>query len=345
MKVIHCADVHIGSPLMGVANSNARRHELLKAFEQMVNYAYNVGAEAVVIAGDLLDKEGVTTNELSSLASVMARYPIQYFIVAGNHSGQGDYDRLQRLASKNVHFFGKEWKGFSVADVGIYGMELDGNDSERWSNARIDSGKKFNVVVLHADLENTVYGEVDVNWLVSNNVNYVALGHRHAFEHKKAQNTHFVYSGVLEIRGFDERQDSGFVLIDTDTGKIAHVSQAIRRVSDVEVDCNGVEDDIQLKQRVDAALRTVDVNNYINVTLKGYTEGRVHADRIKQDLKGRFFALRVKDETKIRLDLSKLPESTIAGRFVRVVKNNADGDIADDILRLGLSALQGEDLE
>lgn len=343
VKIIHCADIHIGSPLTGVANSAARRHELLKAFEQMTNYAYNVGAEAVVIAGDLLDKEGVTSNELSSLATAMARYPVNYFVVAGNHGG-GDYGRLRSLTTPNVRYFDERWRSYTLGNVCISGMELDGNDAEKWKEVATDKSK-YNIVVLHADIDSDDYGELNTDVLVSQQVNYVALGHRHTFMHKRIGKTDFVYSGVLEIRGFDERQDSGFVLIDTDSGKIQFVKQALRSVSDVTVDCNGVSDDLQLRRKVENALKDVDKENYINVTLTGYTEERVHANRIRQDLKGRFFALRIKDETHIRLDMSKLPQSTLAGRFCRLVMQELSPEVREDVVRMGLSALYGEELQ
>ena len=43
MKILHTADVHLDSPLTGVAQGNVRRRELLKAFLEMAKYCDNNG--------------------------------------------------------------------------------------------------------------------------------------------------------------------------------------------------------------------------------------------------------------------------------------------------------------
>ena len=68
MKIIHTADIHLDSPLIGVKDAPKRRQKLLQAFVNLAEYAKNNGVQAVVVAGDLFDDEFVTEQTIKSVA-------------------------------------------------------------------------------------------------------------------------------------------------------------------------------------------------------------------------------------------------------------------------------------
>ena len=58
MKLIHCADLHLDSPLeanLPPEKVRGRRAELLSSFAKLVRLADENGVSAILIAGDLFD--------------------------------------------------------------------------------------------------------------------------------------------------------------------------------------------------------------------------------------------------------------------------------------------------
>jgi len=60
MKILHCADLHLDSPMRGLARHEGAPMEALRgatrmAFERAVDLTIDEGAGAMVVAGDLYD--------------------------------------------------------------------------------------------------------------------------------------------------------------------------------------------------------------------------------------------------------------------------------------------------
>ena len=65
MKLIHCADLHLGSRMesgLPPAKAQERRMELLHTFVNMVERASSEGVEAMLLCGDLFDTEQVSVR-------------------------------------------------------------------------------------------------------------------------------------------------------------------------------------------------------------------------------------------------------------------------------------------
>ena len=73
MKFIHTADIHLDSPLVGVADAKQRRYELLQALSDMSDYADNNGIGAIVVAGDLFDDKFATLSTVKSVADIIGK--------------------------------------------------------------------------------------------------------------------------------------------------------------------------------------------------------------------------------------------------------------------------------
>lgn len=62
MKIIHCADIHLGSGISYIedpAKRRERQDELLETYRRMFRYAVLNEIEAIIIAGDLFDTDQV----------------------------------------------------------------------------------------------------------------------------------------------------------------------------------------------------------------------------------------------------------------------------------------------
>ncbi|MCH5156633.1 MAG: metallophosphoesterase [Clostridiales bacterium] len=342
MKIIHCADIHLDSPLIGVKDSGARRHELLVALMNMSEYANNNGVSAIIVAGDLFDDRFATSSTVESVAEIVRASKAAWFVLRGNHGGRDPYVKLHELCSQ-INFFEDSWTSYNLGNVTICGRELGHNDVEQWGRLSLDASR-YNIVVLHGDIDDDSYGLIDKRALANSGARYVALGHRHTFAEHKLGVVRACYSGVLESRGFDE-PTSGFVEIDTDTDKICFIKQPIRSVVTTLIDVTDITSDIALQRLVSDTVADVSPRNYLNVVLCGSVTADLHTSVVKQLLQDRFFALRIKDETTTKIDVSSLlNEVSLRGEFVKLAMNEKDEKLRDEIIKLGLLALNGGNL-
>ena len=342
MKIIHTADLHLDSPLSGVANSVARRHELLTAFSNLAEYANNNGVAAVVVAGDLFDEHFTTEQTVMSVADIIRSSKAAFFVLRGNHGGSAPYEKLAKLCPE-IHFFENDWTSYTLGNVTICGRELGRDDAEQWAKLSLDRSV-YNVLVLHGDVDDPSYGLIDRKAIAASGASYVALGHRHAFCPLKFGAVKGAYCGVLEARGFDETAATGFVVVDTDTNEIKFVPQAIRQVVNVSVDVSSVSSDIALQSKIQNAVAEVSPRSYLNLMLVGSAREDLHVEMVaRQLLEGRFFALRVKDATVLKVDLQSLiQEISLRGEFVKLASEIEDEQLKEAVLKLGLQHLRGE---
>ncbi|MGN1040301.1 MAG: exonuclease SbcCD subunit D [Candidatus Fimimonas sp.] len=341
MKIIHTADIHLDSPLVGVADGKLRRSELLQCLANLSQYADNVGAQAVIVAGDLFDDKFVSAKTVDAVSKIICASKATWFVLKGNHGDAKPYEILQERCP--VRLFGENWQSYTMGNVAIWGRELGNNDEEQWQNLHCD-GNFYNVVALHCDVDDDSYGVFDKVAVSAQPINYVALGHRHAFKQMRFGKVKACYSGVLETRGFDENTQSGFVVIDTDADKISFVPQHLRRVENVCLDVSDVDDSWTLKQRIIDSISQVSPKNYLNFQLVGKAKEDLRAEEIAREvLQGRFFALRVKDETTPDVDFCQLQkEVSLRGEFVKLAMQIQDETQREAVLKLGLAALAGE---
>ena len=344
MKLIHTADIHLDSPLVGVKDSGLRRHELLVALSNLSEYANNNGVSAIIVAGDLFDDSFTTPATVQSVAEIVNTSKADWFVLRGNHGGSAPYGMLGEICPK-IHFFGDSWTLYNLDNVTICGRELGANDVEEWGRLSLDSSR-YNIVVLHGDIDDASYGLIDKRVLSHSCARYVALGHRHVFAQHKFGAVRGCYCGVLESRGFDEQAETGFVEIDTDTDKIRFVKQAIRSVITKNVDVTNVNSDIALQRLISDTISDVSPRNYLNIVFSGTVDGELHIETVaRQLLLDRFFALRIKDETTTKVDLQSLTdEVSLRGEFVKLALNIEDEKLRSDVIKLGLAALSGGEL-
>jgi DNA repair exonuclease SbcCD nuclease subunit len=126
MKLIHCADLHLDSKLhthLDRDRAKLRRDELLRNFERLAQYASENGVEAVLIAGDLFDRDNVSALTRNTVLSVIEANPqIRFYYLRGNHD-LGDC--LANTGSDaggalpNLFLFGNRWKTFYEGKEGL----------------------------------------------------------------------------------------------------------------------------------------------------------------------------------------------------------------------------------
>ena len=182
---------------------------------------------------------------------------------------------------------------------------------------------------------------------------YVALGHIHKrTEPLTCGRTVCAWPGCPEGRGFDELGEKGFYAgtID-DTGKVAltFVPFARRRYEILTVDVTGQAP----RAAIEAALPTETVQDLYRILLTGETgEGGAQAEALQEALADRFYALEIRDQTRLAEDLwARAAEDSLRGLFLRDLKSRLDSARTEEerqritmAARFGLAALDHRDL-
>ena len=89
MKIIHCADLHLDSKLesnLTADKAKMRRDELLDTFERLVEFGEQQGVSAVMIAGDMFDKNHIRKLAKNRALEIIESHPyITFLYLKGNH--------------------------------------------------------------------------------------------------------------------------------------------------------------------------------------------------------------------------------------------------------------------
>ena len=360
MKFIHTADLHLDSALSSIGNrqkANQRRRELTDTFSRLASFAATNNIDGVIVAGDLFDVKNATPSVKRQVADIIkSAKNVIFFLLAGNHDSKafdGDFEEL--LPKENVCIL-KNGKPMSYGGVVIVGFD-DGYDLETIPTFAAD---KFNVVVMHGQTVSGSGDGINVKKLAGKNIDYLALGHLHAYSQGKIDKRgKYAYCGCLEGRGFDELGEKGFVIFDTD-GNVTFKPFAKRQCREVKVDISGLDSYLTQFDKVQKELAKYSSEDIYKVILTGEMEEGQKAETLTIEEKLTenqlvFFA-KVVDDTKLKLDFNKLQkELSLRGEFFRIVSelnvkeiisklniNERDEEnIKNAILKLGFNALDG----
>lgn len=348
MKIIHTADVHLGSRMNRLPKDKAeeRARELRATFERMVSYAKDEGISVILLAGDIFDSDRPFKKDKEFFYSVIRRNSeITFFYLRGNHDETESYTE----EIENLKTFGDEWTSYTLdGEVVLSGLEIDrSNCLSMYSSLKLDSDK-INVVMLHGDAgEGFGENKVSIPRLKNKNIDYLALGHIHTQGAVKIDERGIsAYSGCLEGRGFDETGEKGFMVYDTDTKEVSFVPFAYREVVEKSVDISDTQDAYDAARKIKSEIKT-DGKNLLRLNLVGeigYADETLAKD-VEKYIDGICYFVSVKDNTRLKLDYSAYRDSlSLKGEFVRLVTSEKmdDGD-RQKILDLGLRALSGQE--
>ncbi len=251
VKFIHAADLHIDSPMKGLAEKDEEialkvREATRTAFKNLVDFAIKEQVAFIVIAGDLFDgkwDDASTGRWTGKQFARLREHNIDVFIVYGNHDGKNKILKNMKTAvfpgegegeGKNLVVFPsdapdtiiREYGGERFAIIGqsysdeVCSVDLTENFPAREPNA-------FNIGVLHTGLDGgETYAPTTAANLESFGYDYWALGHQHSREIiKDSPNCWIAYSGVLQTRHINEcenqdgRPGKGFFLVEVEGGR------------------------------------------------------------------------------------------------------------------------------
>ena len=351
MKIIHCADLHLGSKMesrLDASKARLRRDEILHNFYRLATYAKTHGVSIVLIAGDLLDTDSATYATREYILDVIKEFKdIVFVYLCGNH----DKDSLLRKAElpANLRNFDTEWKSLDCGeDIVITGKEgkLEAQDYDRLKL----NPNKFNIVVLHGQefVGQKQDGElINLKALQNKNIDYLALGHIHSFKQEKLDDRGaYAYSGCLEGSGFDECGKKGFVLLDIKNKQLnsTFVPFMQREYVEIEVDITGLNNFHEISQKCNLSTNNIDQHNIVRLTLVG--EYSVDTDKntalLQHQLENKFFYVDIKDNSTLFMSPETYQnEVSLVGEFVRQVQaSDLPEQQKQDVITAGLKIIK-----
>lgn len=355
MKILHCADLHMDSPMethMTREQAAKRNAEILMSFQRMTEYAENENVRVVLIVGDLFDGERVTRRTVEGVLDAVRRTPqIDYLYVSGNHDDQTNAFADQEIP-ENFKRFTDKWNTIKYRDVAVSGIEITKNNASTLYEQLPAQKSRVNIVMLHGQISSACeVDQVNLNLLKGKNINYLALGHIHTYSCEQLDcDGIYCYPGCLEGRGFDECGEKGFVVLDTDGRKImpSFIPFSSRKLHRVTVDITGAATNSAVHQAMKRASQNIDKKDMVEFILTGAADpsARIAKKYLYNLMEDDFFFVKIKDETKLILDPKDYENDiSLKGEFIRLVMASDAGE-ADKIkiIRTGLEALAGEEI-
>ena len=263
-RFFHAADIHLDSPLTGLAGIEGRMAERIRsapraAFEALVERVIVDKVDFLVIAGDLYDgtwrdyKTGLFFAEQMGLLN-QASIPV--FVLHGNHDAESQITRPLALPD-NVQVFGtRKAQTFELdrLNVSLHGHSF----REKAVTENLVPGYPapvegaFNIGVLHTALggmgAHANYAPCSLPELVAKGYDYWALGHVHQGKVLN-ERPHVVFPGNLQGRHVREVGPKGACLVTVDEGQVVDVAaltfDVVRwAVLDVDVEAAGSTVDV-----------------------------------------------------------------------------------------------------
>ena len=231
MKIIHCADIHLGSGISYIedpAKRRERQDELLETYRRMFRYAVLNEIEAIIIAGDLFDTDQVAAPLMGAVIREIIDHPdISVYYLKGNH----DVNIKSGIENiPNLHCFTDVVKVYSLhnnelpemndihdihdlhgdtdvvsslhnldmirndcVNVNIAGVELTTDNRDSFYDELNFAPEDFNILVLHGQLyENGGSNELAINKRL--------LQHRN-IDYLALGHIHAYRSGGIDTRG------------------------------------------------------------------------------------------------------------------------------------------------
>lgn len=258
MKFIHTADIHLDSPLSGLAAYKDAPADLLRtvtrdAFTNLVDAAIEEAVDFMVIAGDLYDGSWKDYNTGHFFCREMGRLnqvDIPVYLLFGNHDADSEMTKKLMLPA-NVHQFdARKAKTFRIEalKVALHGRSYKeaATVENLASSYPAAVAGWLNIGVLHTALEGYAahanYAPCSVAELTAKAYDYWALGHVHEYAIIQ-QSPWVVFPGNLQGRHIRETGARGAVLVTADESGIQSVERLlvdVLRWHLVAVDASGV---------------------------------------------------------------------------------------------------------
>ncbi len=274
MRFIHCADIHLDSPLRGLefyegAPVEDMRQATRRAFANIIDLAIERTVDFVLIAGDIFDGDWPDFNTGLFFATQLRRLDkagIRAFLTYGNHDALSKLTKSVPLPS-NVVIFGARAPSTEVIPslgVAIHGQSFATADvtSDLAAGYPAPHRGMLNIGVLHTALSgregHAPYAPTTADRLADKGYDYWALGHVH---HREivSESPWIVFPGNSQGRHARETGPKGCMLVEAEAGvgiqSAEFVAKDVARWHHHTIDIADLRRDDDLHAAVQTAVR------------------------------------------------------------------------------------------
>jgi len=355
MRFIHCADVHLDTPLQGLAQYPGApvseiRNATRRAFEKVLEAAVTEKVDFLVIAGDLYDTGLKSFESALFFNKQMARLKdagIDVYLIYGNHDAASKLIKQLRPPG-NVHIFRTtEPQTFSNNElrVAIHGQSFATPEVIEDLAAKYPPPVPgfFNIGVLHTNLagisEHANYAPCTLEMLKNKGYQYWALGHVHNRQ-ILCNDPYIVYPGNIQGRHGKEQGEKSCVLVTvSEAGAVSIDTISTSAVpwfqADIDASDCQTADEVYEKLRIELEQmlsRSKERVTAVRLRVVGTTEAQVELsrdlERVRHEAisianecgKGLFWVERVQVATSPRLNRDDLlKRDDPIGEVVRII--------------------------
>lgn len=364
MRIIHAADLHLDSPFDGLRPEQAveRRAEQRQILERLAELARSTRAEAVLLAGDLLDGERVYYETVEALARALGGIGAPVFIAPGNHdlfTPRCPY--AVNAWPDNVHIFRSgqidsvELPGLNAVVHGA-AFTTDGGGESPLKGFSAPQDGKLHLMVLHADVDarqGSRYGPISSQDIAASGLDYLALGHIHTCSGVQyAGKVPWAYPGCPEGRGFDETGVKGVLCGTIEQGgraQMEFVPLCARKYQVIELPVTAQDG---VEQIAEKALAHAAPEDLVRFVLTGESAGEgADLSALQERCAGSFYSVAFRDRTRVCRDLwARMEEENLTGLFLRCMqdklkaaKDEEQAALIQKAARFGLAALENRE--
>ncbi|MBE6690474.1 MAG: hypothetical protein E7590_04240 [Ruminococcaceae bacterium] len=366
LKILHAADLHLCSPmaLFSPQEAAARRVRQLTALEALFADALTLGAQMILLAGDVFDSPCPEQGFANRFFELLAAQPVPVVIAPGNHDHYREQGVWQREMPGNVCVFSDHvlhYFDFPALGATVYGYAFTAENmpSPELGTAGDLLPDRTAILLAHGDLQAPLspYAPISYAQLERSGFAYAALGHIHRPPTAmRVGGTTVSYSGFFAGRGFDEPGPGRALLVELEGEYvgITPLCSTADRFEVTELDCTGAVSDAEIRARLQTMLaaRRDGPHTVLRVRLVGDVGLDCDTDptRLPQSAEG-YDLLELRDGTVPIFDSGYLEKDpTLRGAYYRALLPGltaSDAEtraLAATALRMGLAALSGREV-
>jgi DNA repair exonuclease SbcCD nuclease subunit len=276
-RFLHAADIHLDSPLRGLARyDDAPVDEIRaaprRALENLVQCAIDEEVAFVLIVGDLYDGDWKDYNTGLFFIRQMRRLEeagIGVHLIAGNHDAASQITKQLALPSNVTFYSNSKPQTVELAELGVaihgQGFKTRSVTRDLAADYPVGEAGRFDIGLLHTSLDGRPghddYAPTSVSELMAKGYDYWALGHVHQRE-EVSKDPWIVFPGNLQGRHARETGPKGATLVTVTAGEVVNVehrsfdvvrwarvevdiSEAARAEETLEMVCEAVEREIE----------------------------------------------------------------------------------------------------
>ena len=363
IRFIHAADIHLDSPLKGLANRhNLPTEKILAATRDalvnLVTLAIDQKVDFVLLAGDIYDGDPEDLKANFHFNQQMGRLNqknIKVVMITGNHDAKSKISKplsppknLTILSAHQPESCEITKEGEVIAIIHGQGFLNQAEPRNLASTYPAPVAGKLNIGILHTSLDgregHANYAPTTPNELINKGYSYWALGHVHTREvvHEKP---YIIFPGNIQGRHIRETGAKGCYLVTFNDNREAQLEFKpldVFRWEAITVNLDGIEEESDFEGRLAETVESKklpfnEIPHGIRIILKGKTN--LHSwlicsqNRISENIQGIFDGISAGNLFLEQIKVETSNEST-------ATQNDALGEDALSILKQEIEKLK-----